>query len=252
MHAVYLALIFTHVAFGFVGLAAFWVPLFSTKGGSLHVKAGTVFKIAAYVVAATAFTIAVMTLIAPWGTHPEDRPANPADLPGVMAQLRAVEAFLAYLAIITLTTVYHGVRVMETKRDPAAIRTPFHTLVHGLSIAAGAGSLLLGLLSSYPGHWIFVALSPIGFLVGLGGLRYARRPRPTPMAHWTEHLAAMIGGGIAFTTAFLVFGLRRFVEYSLEGVLGLLPWILPTVVGTIAIALLQRHYRQRFERGFTS
>ena len=36
-------LILTHVLTGFVGLAAFWVPVFASKGGRTHVRAGRVF-----------------------------------------------------------------------------------------------------------------------------------------------------------------------------------------------------------------
>lgn len=247
MLTLYHLLLAPHVAFGFFGLAAFWVPIFMPKGGTAHIRAGRVFLWSAYIVGGTAFALAVLTLISPFGTHPEARPADPAGLPEALAELRALEAFLAYLAVITIATVHHGVRVMQEKGDPAGIRSPFHTGINVLSILAGAGSLALGLTLDHGARWIFVALSPIGFLVGIGALRYARRPKPSRMAHWYEHLGAMIGGGIAFHTAFLVFGIQRFVDYSLEGLLGIIPWVAPSVIGGIGIALFQRHYRRRFE-----
>ncbi len=37
------------------------------------------------------------------------------------------------------------------------------------------------------------------------------------MAHWYEHMGAMIGGGIAFHTALAVFGIQRFIQYSFGG-----------------------------------
>jgi hypothetical protein len=66
------------------------------------------------------------------------------------------------------------------------------------------------------------------------------------MAHWYEHLGSMVGGGIAFHTAFAVFGIQRFIEYDLSGIVAVLPWVLPTIVGTIAITILTRHYRKKF------
>ena len=48
----------------------------------------------------------------------------------------------------------------------------------------------------------FVALSPIGFLIGAGNLQFARKPYPTPMAWWYEHMGAMIGGASRFTPRF--------------------------------------------------
>ena len=43
----------------------------------------------------------------------------------------------------------------------------------------------------------------------------------------------MIGGGIAFHTAFAVFGAQRLWDYELSGFLGVLPWILPALIGIL-------------------
>ena len=48
-----------HVATGFVGLAAFWIPVFARKGGRAHVQAGRVFTYCAYVVTLSAVTASV-------------------------------------------------------------------------------------------------------------------------------------------------------------------------------------------------
>ena len=66
------------------------------------------------------------------------------------------------------------------------------------------------------------------------------------MAWFYSHLGSMLGGGIAFHTAFLVFGLGRFVSLDIPGVLAVLPWLLPTLIGIPAIVLWTRHYRRRF------
>jgi hypothetical protein len=246
MHALYRLLLLFHVAAGFIGLVAFWIPVFAPKGGRVHTRAGTVFMICAYVVAGTALTIALLTLASPFGTHPEARPEDPARIGAALAQLRFLEAFLGYLAIVTFATVWHGVRVMRSRRDRTSIRTRLHTTVGVITILAGAGVLVMGLTFDQETRWILLALSPIGFLVGSGMLRYARGERKERMAHWYEHLGSMLAGGIAFHTAFAVFGIQRFIEYDLGGIVGLLPWVLPTVVGTIAITILTRHYRKKF------
>lgn len=246
MLTLYNALILFHVAAGFIGLVAFWFPVFAPKGGTVHVRAGKVFLTCAYVVAGTALTIALLTLASPFGTHPEARPDDPARMGAALAQLRFLEAFLGYLAIVTFATVWHGVRVMRSRRQGTRLRTPFHTAVGVIAIAAGAGVLVLGLTFDQEARWVLLALSPIGFLVGSGMLRYARGDRKERMAHWYEHLGSMLGGGIAFHTAFAVFGIQRFIDYDLSGIVGLLPWVLPAIVGTIAIAIWTRHYRKKF------
>jgi len=64
--------------------------------------------------------------------------------------------------------------------------------------------------------------------------------------HWKiEHLDAMIGCGIAFHTAFAVFGMNRFAAFDLPGVWQVVPWILPAAIGIPATSLLARHYRRR-------
>ncbi|MCE2540754.1 MAG: DUF2306 domain-containing protein, partial [Acidobacteria bacterium] len=56
----------------------------------------------------------------------------------------------------------------------------------------------------------------------------------------------MLGGGIAFHTAFIVFGAQRVWAYELAGPLAIVPWILPTVVGIPAIVVWTRYYRRKF------
>ena len=132
-------------AAAFTGLVAFWIPVFTPKGGRVHMRAGKVFMTCAYVVAGTALTIALLTLASPFGTHPEARPADPARAGEALSRLRFLEAFLGYLAIVTFATVWHGVRVMRTRRERTPLRTPFHTAVGVIAILAGAAILVLGL-----------------------------------------------------------------------------------------------------------
>ena len=95
------------------------------------------------------------------------------------------------------------------------------------------------------GRIVFLALSPIGFLIGLGNLGFARTPYPTPMTWWYEHMRSMIGGGVAFHTAFFVLGAGRLLGISMDG-WGVLPWLLPTIVGIPASAIWVRYYRRKF------
>ena len=59
----------------------------------------------------------------------------------------------------------------------------------------------------------------------------------------------MIGSGIAAHTAFGAFGLRRLFPELETSSWAFIPWIAPSVVGTIAIVWLTRHYRQAFREG---
>ena len=51
-------------------------------------------------------------------------------------------------------------------------------------------------------------------------LQMMRHPGTEHMGWFYSHMGSMIGGGIAFHTAFAVFGAQRLWDYSLEGALG--------------------------------
>ena len=81
---------------------------------------------------------------------------------------------------------------------------------------------------------------------GFGQLRYMKSDTPSKRAWMYEHLGAMLGAGIAFHTAFAVFGVTRLFDIELTGWVAIIPWVAPTVIGIPAIAIWTRHYRQKF------
>jgi hypothetical protein len=230
--ALYKLALSIHVLAGIIGFAAFWTPAIARKGGDTHVRFGRIFYNAACVVVVTGLAMAVIIAIAP----PPGRP-------------RVLAAFLGYLLLITFAPVHHGVRVLETRQEPERLRTRFHTLLNGAAIVAAAGMVALAVAARQP---VFAALSPIGVLVGVGNLRYARRAQTSHMAWWYEHMRAMLAGGIAFHTAFLVIGAGRFVGPHLTGWTAVVPWVLPAAIGIPATRIWVGYYRRRFEGALTS
>ena len=81
---------------------------------------------------------------------------------------------------------------------------------------------------------------------GFGMLQYVRNPPTSARAWMYEHLGAMLGSGIAFHTAFAVFGMNRLFEINLGGWFAIVPWILPAAIGIPAITIWTRHYRRKF------
>ncbi len=243
MFALYRLILSIHIAAGLIGLAAFWAPAFARKGGATHVRVGRVFYQATCVIAVTGVFMAIGFLIDPLGVKPLQREVSPERSAAIAAQIRLAAPFLLYLIFITFGPVYHGIRVLQTRESPEKLRAPFHTALHVGMIAAAAGMIVLGVWSRQP---VFAALSPIGFLAGFGNLRYARRPPPTRMAWWYEHMGSMLGGGIAFHTAFLVLGAGRLLNIQLTGFAAVIPWVVPSIVGIPATAIWVRYYRRRF------
>jgi hypothetical protein len=235
--------LFFHVLCGLIGLVAFWMPAIVRKGGALHKRSGRIFYLATCGVAGTGLVVAALLLAAPLTVHPLRSPVSPAVAAVIAAKIRWTVPFLVYLLLITFVPVYHGVRVLATRRAPKELRTPVHTALSAASIAASAVMVGLGIALRQP---VFLALSPIGFLVGAGNLQFARTPYPTPMAWWYEHMGSMIGGGIAFHTAFLVLGAGRLFGLQLTGANAAILWILPTIIGLPATAIWVRYYRRKF------
>jgi hypothetical protein len=230
---------FIHVAAGTIGLTAFWIPVFSRKGARNHVRFGRIFVRAAYVVlAAAALALAVRL------ADLQARGLAPADAPEIYAFI----VFLGYLTFVTFVVIRHGMAVLRHKGEPQALRTPSHIVLAWGSVGASAAVIAYAALANPPSAPVLYALSPIGVFTGVGNLRYMRAAAPSPRAWWYEHLGAMLGAGVAFHTAFAVFGSTRLFDVGLEGWLAVVPWVAPTLIGVPAIALWTRHYRRKFDR----
>ncbi len=232
------ALVLAHVATGFVGLAAFWIPVFARKGGRVHVRAGRVYTCCAYVVTLSAVTASAGRIASYQfqGIGVVERP-----------DLYGFAVLLGYLGVATFATVRQAMRVVATRRAPETLRTPAHEVLAWASIA---GSVIVVVFAS--AAWsgvspILLGMSPIGLFTGWSMLRLMRNPRAGHMGWFYSHLGSMLGGGIAFHTAFIVFGAQRLWAYEIAGPLAVVPWILPTVIGIPAIVVWTRYYRRKFD-----
>ena len=232
-----------HAAAGLIGLIAFWVPAVAKKGGATHVRMGRLFYRATCAVAVTGIVMAALLLAAPLAIKAPGAAFTPERSVEVAGTIRSFVPFLLYLVLITFTPVYHGKRVLETRTAPGTLRTPFHTAISTAAIAASGCLLVFGIWGRQP---VFVAMSPIGALIGWGNLRFARRPYPSRMAWWYEHMESMIGGGVAFHTAFLVLGAGRLLGIQITGPAAIVPWLLPAIIGIPVSAVWVRYYRRRF------
>lgn len=244
MPAAYRIALALHICAGILGLIAFWTPAVARKGGAVHVQVGRVFFWCTFVVAGTGIVMATLLLVAPLSVHPPKNPVSPEVAAAIATEIRSTAPFLFYLVLITFVPVYHGVRVLATRRAPDQLRTHVHTTLQVTAIAGSTAMIALGIWLRQP---VFLGLSPIGFLIGFGNLAFARRPYATPMAWWYEHMNAMLAGGIAYHTAFLVLGAGRLFNVQLDGAWAVVPWLLPTIIGVPASVIWTNYYRRRFK-----
>ena len=106
-----------HMMAGFIGLAAFWIPVFTRKGSPLHKTAGKVFRYSAMIVVAGAGLSVVIRVIG-------------ALLFGDAAIADNIESwsfllFLGYIALFTGVILSHGIAVLHHKGDLSGLNTPY-------------------------------------------------------------------------------------------------------------------------------
>ena len=227
----------THVTAGFIGLTAFWVPIFTRKGASRHRLFGKVFKYSAYVVLTAAFFSV--------GYHIIDalaRGVSPSDAPGEFGFV----VFLGYIAIATAVMLHHGLTVLEHKRSLSEMNRPLDNGLAWTSIGAGVFIIAYAAYYNPPNAVLLYALSPLGILTGRGILVAIKAEDGVQRAWFYEHMGSMIGTGIAFHTAFAVFGSLQLWDLGLDGWVAVIPWVAPAIVGVPAIFIWVRHYQKKF------
>lgn len=224
-----------HIVFGSLGLAAFWVPVLTEKGASLHKRYGNIFLWSTYIVLGTAAISILIRFISLGlqGLGPDDRPL-----------LYGFLIFLSYLAVIVFVVVRHGVLVLKAKQDLQRLNTRLNTALAWAIVGFSIFVILYGLILNPPNQILLFALSPIGIISGIDILRYIRGKKTSKREWMYEHLGAMLGAGIAFHTAFFVFGASQL--FNISGPLSVIPWIAPTLIGIPTITIWTRHYRQKF------
>jgi len=210
-----------HLVAGALALGLFWVPALTRKGSALHRSAGRWYTAAMAIITVTGFGLAALFLAGErWRT-------------GV---------FLLFLGVITGTSLWNGWRVLRVKRAPQAYAGRMHVAVALANVLGGTALIAFGLWVKAP---LFYAFGPVGLVIGGNMLHFALRGSNDPLFWRAEHLTGMIGSGIASHVAFLAFGGSRLFGWGTTGY-GLILWIAPLVIGTVAIAVLNIQHQRRF------
>ena len=212
MDSVYKATLLVHGLSGLVALITFWIAAFTKKGSSLHVRIGKTYMLAMIGIVITAIPMAVII--------------------GMRGNL-VTATFLVYLVVITASSVWLGRRAIRSKRDQAGFRSVGYALLAVSKLVISVAVFAIGVKTSQP---LLMGFSMIG-LVG-GTVMLMRRARPLTMTRWwmKEHIAAMVGCGVATHVAFLAIGMNRVIEMlglHLPESFGLVAWFGPL---TVAIA----------------
>jgi hypothetical protein len=237
-----------HVVPGFLGLLVFWIPLLTKKGGKAHKKFGMIFAFCAFLVTVSSMASCLWILLDPIGfsQYPEDK-----QTPSNMRQLEFFGMFLGTLSYYTFVPLLLSVRVIHTRKEPEKLGAPW---VRGLVIlqAIIGASLLataivrMGSGTNTPTDYVFIFL---GFFGIRGAYQYwchFNAPISMKMLWWYKHMEYSGATGIAFHTAFLVFGSGRLFGPWLTGYWQIIPWVLPALIGVPLLKWSIRGYQRKF------
>ena len=215
-----------HVFIVGTGLILFWAPLLSSKGGRFHRRAGKL-----YIAFMSVAGMSGAWLAANYFRNPAKR------IDGV---------FLLYALFVYFSVGWNGLRALKAKGEPRPLRERADLAVDGACIAGGLLALALGLRvhDDY-----LIGIGPLGMLAGARHLRLLYK-EGLPANWWLrEHLAGMIGTGIAGYTALIFFELSRYLPAWLGLSGDLAVWLAPAVLGSLAIGFFFRRYPARATAG---
>ncbi|MEL7429043.1 MAG: hypothetical protein AAFN43_03480 [Pseudomonadota bacterium] len=228
-------LVWCHIVSGAIGLVAFWVPVSTTKGGSLHTRVGKVFTLCMLVTGFLAIGISGATLIAPVATHPA------VELKGDAELIRGIFGWMMqYLAILTINLAWFGWQAARNKRDHARNWEWRNILLQVLLTVSAVNCLVQGILI---GQFLMVGISFVGFATVATNMWFLVKEKPGAFDWQLEHVKALVGAGISVYTAFLAFGAVRLMpSVALNPIL----WAIPLTTGIALIVYHQRKIRSRF------
>lgn len=211
---------FVHVGLGILALATFWTSGLSRKGSPVHRLSGKL-----YLLAMTGLLLAAIPLTVQLGAR------NPV-----------AGGFLAYLVIITTTSVWTSWRAVKDKRDWSRFTGPVYRVLMAANLVSGLAIAYVGLFITTQMQVIFVAFSSIGIIGAVNMWRFSRREPDDARWPLRQHLGAMLGNGIATHIAFLTIGLPKVLPFLAGSSLLNLAWLAPLVVAFIAGVYLTRKY----------
>ena len=229
----YQIVLYSHILAGAIALILFWVPVTAKKGALNHRKFGAHYRHAMQCAIATGAILASVWLFAPTVLYP-DIARNPA----AAAELQRFAIFLLHLAVQMYASVMMGQWALDAKQSRRSLRCFSRTAP---ALLLTATSLYIGVIGIMNQHILMLIFAPLGLSISIGQLRFIFAKQVAPKAWLVEHLGGYIGSGIAAYTAFAAFGGRTL--FSDIGAWQYAFWVLPGLIGGIAISRLSRQYR---------
>ncbi|MEM6689484.1 MAG: hypothetical protein AAF664_08665 [Planctomycetota bacterium] len=240
----------SHIVTGSLGLVVFWVPVFAAKGSRLHTWSGRLFAISAYCVAGTAAVSSSWALVSPISFSGIDRQLTQEEVSILSGNIRFFFAILGALMCGLVSGIQLGSYCMRTKgkHDKTRNRVLLFQILAALASASLAVFGAWQWLQTGEGRYTLpLALGAFFAFDSRSAIRFLLSNESRDKEWWYLHMECMLGGGIAFYTAFFVFGFSRLSGVELSGFMQVIPWIIPSAIGIPATHLWIASYRRRFE-----
>ena len=237
-------LLYTHIILGVLAMGLFWVPMLTVKGGLNHRRFGKAYVWTMHTVAWSGLIMSTMVLIDP-GYFKASSIARSSDPEALIAAIRSMWTLLLLLSILTITGVVNGTMVLKYKQ-PHELRRLSYLIWPVALFAAAIATLIYGLSgirTPIGPNWLHLIFATLGIVSSIQMVQYVWQRQLNAKRWLIEHLSAMMGTGIAVYTAFFAFGARHILANF--GNWQLLGWILPGVIGTIAIYYWTKKYQPR-------
>ncbi len=234
---------YIHVAAGSLALIVFWLPMFAKKGSPKHVKFGRYFTRGMYTVAVSGFIMTGLVLIDPIGVRAPGQPLSLEEAINLANSNRISAGFLMMLSFLVFNSVRQGILVLEAKANRSLLKTPLHL---GMYFAQGLTAILMGYLGIAREILLFQIFSVLCLIDMASSFHYIFKKVLKPREWIITHLGSIIAAGIGAYTAFFAFGGRRILSQLPFVSNPLVFWILPGIIGTVAIIGLSRKYSRQY------
>lgn len=235
--------LYSHVIIGFLALILFWIPVVAKKGSRLHNQVGQWFVNAIWLVSVSGILMSVIVWWDPLAIRLPGETVSAERATRIIASQRMSSEFLLMLSLLVLVSVKQATLVLKARADRSQLRK-WHHMIWVLALLLMA--LVVGTKGILHGQILLMIFGPIGLSASFGALRYIYKSELCPREWIIEHFTNIIGCGIGVYTAFFAFGGRQYLSELLPGMLQIIPWVLPGVLGTIAIALYKPKYTKLY------
>ncbi len=241
MVALHSALVTLHIVVGALALCLFWVPVLARKGSPLHTRSGSAYAWAMTIVSLSGLFASLLVLVDPLGIRRPGQLIDPAAAAELVERFRASALFLLMLSILVFASVRHGIAALRERRHPGTLTQFWHKV---LVLTLGVLGVLVGALGLVIGQLLLIIFGGVSLMVSRGMWREIREAERGEANLLVAHLGGMLGSGIGAYTAFFSFGGARFFSEWLPGQWQVVPWVLPTIIGTVVISRMTRRYRK--------